>query len=292
MINKKAILIFLTITFGSTIALLLIARNLGFSLVGKPALSSQSVILIAMFLPAIATLFTQLLVVKKPLRELGFKLGNWQMYGKCYLLICALFLLNYAITWAFFLPPDFTLQTFMKEYVITGGLPLPDWKMIAVLSLTTFVAAPILNIIPSLGEEIGWRGFLLPNLEPLGKIPAMIITGLIWALWHTPMILLLGFYYGAQAWPGFLLHFILVLGLGIWMGYIWFETRNTMLAAFIHATFNANAYGIYAIFFITPSKLIVGTGGLINATLFLLLGVLTISIAQKKYRNRSVPLKM
>lgn len=279
--NKKALLIFLSITFGATIALLFAARNLGFSLIGTPALAAQLVLLVAMFIPAIATIITQWLVVKKPLRELGFKAGNWKMYVKAYFLICALFVINYAITWAFVMKPDFTLAAFVNQYGITGGLPMPAWQMIVFLSITTFVLAPIFNLIPSLGEEIGWRGFLLPHLEPLGKVKAMVISSMIWALWHTPMILLLGFFYGEQVWPGVLLHFTVVLGLGIWMGYIWFETRNTILAAFIHAVFNANAYGVYAILFISPNKLIVGTGGVINASLCFVLGIVTIIIAQK-----------
>jgi membrane protease YdiL (CAAX protease family) len=96
---------------------------------------------------------------------------------------------------------------------------------------------------------------------------------MIWALWHTPMIFILGFHYGMQAWPGALLHFAMITGLGMWFAYVWFRTRSTVLCAFMHATFNGNFYGIWAILFVSPSKLLVGPAGVIGATLALILGL-------------------
>lgn len=41
------------------------------------------------------------------------------------------------------------------------------------------------------GEEYGWRGYLFPKLEKLtGIVPAVFITGIIWGVWHTPVLLL------------------------------------------------------------------------------------------------------
>lgn len=83
-------------------------------------------------------------------------------------------------------------------------------------------------------------------------------------------------------WPGVLLHFALVTGLGIWMGYIWFRTRSTVQAGFIHAVFNANAYGIWVMLFVSPNKLVIGMTGAIGAALCLMLGVVTIYISENK----------
>jgi membrane protease YdiL (CAAX protease family) len=186
------------------------------------------------------------------------------------------------LTWLFVIKPDFTLATFLNQYGITAALPMPATGMIAIFALVTFIAAPVFNLIPSLGEELGWRGFLLPTLEPLGKTKAVIISGMIWALWHTPMILILGFAYGRQMWLGALLHFILVTGLGIWMGSIWLENHSTVLAAFIHSVFNANAYGVWTLLFVSNNKLLVGGTGLIITSFCFLLGIFTIYKLQQQ----------
>jgi membrane protease YdiL (CAAX protease family) len=51
--------------------------------------------------------------------------------------------------------------------------------------LVTFI--PVLILGGPLGEEIGWRGFALPRMQPLqGPLVGSIILGLLWALWHLP----------------------------------------------------------------------------------------------------------
>ncbi len=270
---KKPLTTFLIIVFGLTVGLALLAKSLGLTLTGKPALMSQLVALGAMFIPALGAVTTQLLVVRKPLKELGFRLGPLSFYGKSYLIILAMFAVNYGITWAVAGPPDFSLKTFLDMTGITGPLPLPAGVIIALFAVVTLFITPLFNLLPSLGEEIGWRGFLLSALEPLGKIRAVVISGMIWALWHTPMILILGFGYGAQAWPGALVHFVMVTSLGIWFGYYWFLTRSTVLAGFMHATFNANAYGVWALLFVYEDRLAAGAGSITGAAVCLVVAV-------------------
>jgi uncharacterized protein len=280
--SKKALYVFLGLTFGLTIGISVIARLMGFTLIGTPALMSQMVVLAAMFIPAISAIVTQKFVLRKSLLELGFKLGPLSMYAKTYGIIVLIFIINYGFTWIFIQKPDLSLRSFVDQFMPGVSLPLPPGLMIAILTFSTFIIVPFFNLLPSLGEEIGWRGFLLPNLESLGKIKAMLISGMIWALWHTPMILILGFAYGDQMWPGVLIHFTMVSGLGIWMAYIWLMTRSTVLAAFMHATFNANAYGIWSLIFVSNSKLVIGAAGVIGASLCLILGLVTVYVASRQ----------
>lgn len=50
------------------------------------------------------------------------------------------------------------------------------------------ILIPWINSVFAFGEELGWRGFLLPRLMPLGKTKAYLLVGIIWGLWHAPLI--------------------------------------------------------------------------------------------------------
>jgi membrane protease YdiL (CAAX protease family) len=203
MSSRKGVYLFLIVTFGLTITVSFIARLFGLSFFGTPLVTARAQLLVAgtMFIPALSAIPIHILLLKRPLRELGFRWGDFTNYAKAYGIIVGLFLVNYAIVYLFLLKPDFTLHSFLAQFRgLAVGIPIPASSLILLLSLATFIAAPILNMIPALGEEIGWRGFLLPNLEPLGKRRAAVLSGMIWALWHAPLILILGFYYGDQAW--------------------------------------------------------------------------------------------
>ncbi len=86
--------------------------------------------------------------------------------------------------------------------------PIPDPKMVLLVQTAiALVLAPVLNAIPILGEEFGWRAYLQPKLMPLGGRKAMLWMGLIWGLWHAPIIAM-GHNYGREypsaPWTGIL----------------------------------------------------------------------------------------
>jgi len=278
MSSGTGVSLFLVLAFTLTIAASLIARALGVSFVGPSRFPAQLVVAGAMFIPALCALPIHLVLLKRPLKELGFRWGKFREYAKAYAIIVGLFAVNYAIVYLFLVKPDFSLQSFVAQF---PGIPRPTpaSRLILLLTLATFTGAPVLNLIPALGEEIGWRGFLLPNLEQFGRRKAALLSSLTWAVWHTPFILFLGFCYGRQAWPGALLHFTMIVGLGVWFASVWFRTRSTVLCAFMHAAFNGNFYGIWTIVFVSPNKLLVGPAGVIGAALTLALGLFFFSRA-------------
>lgn len=102
------------------------------------------------------------------------------------------------------------------------------------------VAAFVPNGLLAFGEEIGWRGFLLPRLLPLGQWPALVIVGVVWGLWHAP-VLLLGYNYplhhrlGVLAMVGFT-----VVG-GILIGWLRLSTGSIWPCVLAHGALNASA---------------------------------------------------
>ena len=122
--------------------------------------------------------------------------------------------------------------------------PLPVLAWLYVLGV--LVAAPV-NAIAGLGEELGWRGWLLPKLMPLGTAPAVIASGVIWALWHAPVILL-GYNYPGV--PGALsLACMTAMCIVVGAVFAWFRLQSGSVwpAALGHGAFNATA-GFHLVF--------------------------------------------
>jgi membrane protease YdiL (CAAX protease family) len=126
--------------------------------------------------------------------------------------------------------------------------PLPPIGVLVALQLASIPIGAVVNTVPALGEELGWRGFLLPRLLPLGTAPAVLLSGVAWGLWHAPLILL-GYNYGVGT-PGWLA-VLAMTGTCVVVGavFAWLRLRSDSVwpAALAHGAFNAAA-GSYLLF--------------------------------------------
>jgi membrane protease YdiL (CAAX protease family) len=111
------------------------------------------------------------------------------------------------------------------------GSPLaPLWIVLAIVGLT---------LTQSLGEELGWSGYLLPQLRPQGVRRAMVLRGLGQGIWHLPLILLANAYgYTGNR----LINVILVLAVftvaGFLYGYLRFTTDSVWPPTIAHSAHN------------------------------------------------------
>lgn len=119
-------------------------------------------------------------------------------------------------------------------------LPIPIGALVAI-QLATIVLAAFINMVPALGEELGWRGFLLPRLLRLGTVPAIVISGVIWGGWHAPLILLGYNYPGAPGWLGVLMMMGMCIVVGGLFGWLRLRSQSVWPAALAHGAFNAAA---------------------------------------------------
>ena len=72
--------------------------------------------------------------------------------------------------------------------------------MVLAGGLLYFLFAPLVNVLPTLGEEFGWRAYLQPKLLPLGERKMYLLVGLIWGAWHWPVIWMGHNYPGYPVW--------------------------------------------------------------------------------------------
>ena len=91
----------------------------------------------------------------------------------------------------------------------------------------------------ALGEELGWRGFLLPQLrQRFGPTAGCVGTGVAWALWHYPLFLAGGFPSGPNRVYGLRCFTVMMVGLSFIFGWLRFTTASIWPCVVLHATHN------------------------------------------------------
>lgn len=167
-----------------------------------------------------------------------------------------------------------------------GDQPL-SIEILLALQFVNVVVGSFINLVPALGEELGWRGWLLPKLLRYGQVNAIVISGVIWGTWHAPLILL-GYNYPMASG---LLGMAMMTGMCILVGAIfgWLRLRSDSVwpAALAHGTFNAAA-GFFLVFAAagapvnTVNATILGWSGWIVP-----LAVVTVLVARGQFRRPS-----
>ncbi|QRN83080.1 CPBP family intramembrane metalloprotease [Chloroflexota bacterium] len=211
MLNKKdqtQIWIFLGITFGISWLTALVIYLTG-GLQNSPMLAiegaqiSLAYLLLAtayMFGPAIGNILTRLITHEGKanlLLEPKFDHGRWVYWLLAWFLPGVLTILGAAFFFLIFpkyYDPQLGIITQQLEAAGSTTTASP-WTIVILQTLQAMLLAPVLNAISTFGEEFGWRGYLQPKLMPLGARKAVLLTGVIWGVWHWPIILM-GYNYG------------------------------------------------------------------------------------------------
>jgi membrane protease YdiL (CAAX protease family) len=109
-----------------------------------------------------------------------------------------------------------------------------SWYVYLMLLL---IALPV--TLFTFGEEYGWRGYLLPRLLPLGEIRASVLLGVIWGVWHLPLLLAGLNYPGVNVWLAIIIFTFVTVALSF--TYTWFyvaSSGSVLVAAVFHASTN------------------------------------------------------
>ena len=276
MLDRKGIFAYLLITFALTYAIEGALILPGFHITDLPPAYGQFVIAGVMWVPAVATLLTIRFVTREGFAITNLRVGSWRPYLKTALVIPAGFVVIYGLTWLLGLGrPDWQL-TWLRDLMASTGadvsaMPAPT-VLLPALFLTTLVITPLINGLFGFGEEFGWRGYLLPKLMPLGKARAYILVGVIWGLWHTPLVLV-GFNYPGYPILGVVWMSGMTTALGIYINELTLRHRSSILAGWMHGVFNSQAYGIWRVLFPNVNPLLGGLTGIVGIVFWLALGL-------------------
>lgn len=252
-----------TVRWGSVALFILFAFAISWAIwLGLAALGVSFTIRasIGMFGPALSAVLVRL-IRREGFGDAGLRLrtrghkGAWRMYVAAYFvppIIIALsigFVLLVGLQhWAFGQNMQ-TMGAAITKALSSAGQSLPKGFTTQQLVLIDIVAQTALaftlaipfNMIFTFGEEFGWRGYLLPRLAPLGGIPAAIITGVVWGLWHAPLIILYGYNYPGHPWLGVGMMVVFTVALGMIFAWLRFRSGSVWPSTLAHAAINAQA---------------------------------------------------
>jgi uncharacterized protein len=197
-----------------------------------------------MWCPALAGIATLKLNGRK-LVELGWKWPRTKYMVLSWFLPLMYGAISYAIVWAAGLG-GFPNHDFMQQLVARMALRTsPAVSTIAyVLLMGSFGLARSLST--ALGEEIGWRGFLVPELsKTVGFTGTALISGIMWACWHYPILIWGDYNAGTPTWYGLTCFTVMVVAIAFIFAWMRLRSGSLWTAAMLHASHNLYIQSIF-----------------------------------------------
>jgi hypothetical protein len=217
---------------------------------------------LGMFGPLVAAMIMRLFVTREGLNGTLGVIRRWRYYAVAVLA-----------------PALFVASIICVDHVSGLGQFVPARPLGLAIPVVVFVGGT-LGVPLTLGEEYGWRGYLLRRLLPLGEIRATFTVAVIWALWHLP-ILLVGLNYPNQTLitvlPMFAVAVVLMAFPFTWL-YVESEA-SVMVVAVMHAVLNATGDTFTSSKYLHGNPLVVSAGGFVAGGV-----LLVVIVASGAYR--------
>lgn len=295
-VNKKQLYIYLGFAFGiAWLAGLIIFLTGG--LAKSPEVFAGSKITLALLLtslgymwaPALANIFTRLVTRQgwgDLLLTLNFKKG-WKFWLAAWVGPALMTIAGGALYFLIF-PAQYDANLTVIQKMLASSpsaASVSPWFIVVGQLISAILISPIINSFFTFGEEFGWRGYMLPHLLPLGEKKAFLVSGVIWGIWHAPMIAMghnFGLDYPGYPWLGILEMIWFCILAGTFLGWASLRAKSVWPAVIGHAAINGIA-GLAILFQLgTPISVLGPTPvGLIGSVGFLVVFCLIIFQKEK-----------
>lgn len=236
--NKIIAFLCLTFLFSSIFYYLILSS-------GTMHTNSGIYVLGLMWCPGTAALITQL-VFHRSLRGLGWKWGRTRYQFLSYIIPLLYALIAYSFVWITGLG-GFPNQKFISQIVSQYN---PDtnspYAVLAVYLLIASTLGILLSSLSALGEEIGWRGLLVPELAKVTTFTkTALFSGLIWAVWHSPVLIFSDYNSGTPFWYGLTCFTLMVIGISFIMAWLRLRSGSLWTGVVLHASHNLFVQNIF-----------------------------------------------
>ncbi|MHA1505863.1 MAG: lysostaphin resistance A-like protein [Candidatus Asgardarchaeia archaeon] len=296
--RTKKIGLFIGITFSMswTIALLF------FTLVDEWYRPADVFLALAyMFVPMVASVIVQKLLYKEPLKEplgISLKLNRWFLAAWLIPLLIVFSTIGVSplipgVEFSpemegFFelfegiIPPEVLQQ--MKEQITSS--PIHPFWIVLIMGL---VAGITVNAVAGFGEELGWRGFLQKELDNMGFWSSSLVIGLIWGIWHAPIILH-SHNYPQHPVIGVFMMVVFCVLLAPIFSYVRIKAKSVIAASILHGSLNSTG-GLAIMVIKGGNDLTVGVTGIAGFIALLILNV-CIFLFDRSISGKSVGMLM
>jgi len=197
-----------------------------------------------MWCPALAGMLT-LRLNGRSISDLGWKWGETKYQVRSWYIPILYASIAYAIVWIFrfgaFGNPEY--YDAMTKTFHQGG---PPWVSILLGIVLTGTYGLIRSVSSALGEEIGWRGFLVPELSKTTSFTATsLISGVVWSLWHYPILIYGDYNAGTPTWYGLTCFTVLVISISFVFAWMRLKSGSLWTGAILHGSHNLYIQGIF-----------------------------------------------
>lgn len=199
--------------------------------------AQESILMVVGTLPMVFGLLGLLLLVvlrsiagREGMTRVWLNWGNWRYWLWFGLGFVAFYILQVVLNALVGMGPS-------KMEIANPAPGLDPGANLILLVVMVVVVGSVVGIVIGFGEEYGWRGYLQNELFKLGRVRGVLLLGVIWGIWHWPVILM-GHNYPDHPLLGVVLMTLYTMGSGVVLGYAVLKSGSVLLAAFLHAINN------------------------------------------------------
>jgi membrane protease YdiL (CAAX protease family) len=229
---KKRIITYLIAVFALSTPFYIINIVANSSGSGSDSGLGDLAVLALMWMPAVAALVTTF-IHQRNIRGLGWAPGKTKYLALGYLLPIVYAGVAYGIVWL----------TGLGAY---DGSAAAEFGGLPIFLANALTLGVLQSALLALGEEIGWRGLLVPQMARATTFTrTALISGLIWGLWHVPLILFGDYNAGTPWWYSLLCFTVLIVGMNFAFTWLRLASSSIWPAVLMHASHNLIIQGVF-----------------------------------------------
>ena len=214
----------------------------------------RALLSVSMFCPLVAVLAAKRIVLHQP-TGIGWKVRGKRRYwlaawfGPAVFTILAALLYFAVFSSRLDLSGSWLVTAYggeMDAETLRSQLGVSSLSYMLQTGLLAITLAPPINMLFAVGEEAGWRGYMMPQLkERFGLLNGRLLGGVIWGVWHWPIMLLTGYEYGTNYLGapvlGLVVWCVVCFALNTLLDWLYEKTGCIWVSAIAHGAFNAVA---------------------------------------------------